>query len=139
MIQAINREIRRQTGVDHNIGIKTPVLMHKAGLKNVQARLSDCVRLVLPPIETEYQEAVFQAICDDGYGPKTASADERTRWKDFMVKYGVPEEDADREIDRELAQEFRARGQEYHTAYTGVMSFSFGWVDEDEEMIEPKS
>jgi hypothetical protein len=37
LIQSINRQIRLQTGVDHNIGIKAPILMHKAGLKNVQA------------------------------------------------------------------------------------------------------
>jgi len=41
LFQTINREIRKRTGVDHNIGIKMPVLMHKAGLVYVQARKSD--------------------------------------------------------------------------------------------------
>ncbi len=129
LIQTINREIRRQTGVDHNIGIKTPFLMHKAGLKNVQARVSDCVRLILPPVETEYQEAMFEAICSDGYGPKPLTDEERATTKAFMVKYGVTEEDAEREIDREQAIHFRRDGRSYGTAYPSLLTFSFGTVD----------
>lgn len=129
MIQTINREIKRQTGVDHNIGIKTPVLMHKAGLKNVQARISDCVRLVLPPIESAYDKAVFRAICDDGLGPAKPTDEERARLKDFHVKHGISEDAAEKEIDRELSQDFRAKGRDYHTAYASLLSFSFGTVD----------
>ena len=129
MIQTINREIKRQTGVDHNIGIKTPVLMHKAGLKNVGARVSDCVRLVLPPIQSDFDEAVFRAMCDDGLGPARLSDDERAKLKAFHVKYGISEEAAEKEIDREQSQDFRANGRDYHTAYTSLLSFSFGTVD----------
>lgn len=128
MFQGINRETRRQTGVDHNIGIKTPILMHKAGLTNIGARLSDNVQLVLPPIDSDRQETVFQAICDDGYGPAQPNDEQRSAWKANLVKYGVVEEDADAEIDRELAQDFRAKGREYHTVYTSLLSFSFGTV-----------
>ncbi len=68
LFQTINRQIKVRTGVDHNIGIKIPVLMHQAGLVDVQARVSDAVRCLLPPLETEYHKKIFKAICDEGYG-----------------------------------------------------------------------
>ena len=129
MIQGINREIRRQTGVDHNIGIKTPILMHKAGLKNVGARISDSVRLILPPIETEYDEAVFRAMCEQGLDPGISTDEQRAKMKAFLTKYGVSEEDADREIERDLAWDFREKGRKYHTVYPMLLSFSFGTVE----------
>ena len=66
LFQAMNTDLRRRTGVDHNIGMKTPVLMHKAGLRSVQARGSDAVRLSFPPLDTPDKERLFTAICDDG-------------------------------------------------------------------------
>lgn len=129
LIQTINREIRRQTGVDHNIGIKSSILMHKAGLKDVQVRISDRVNLILPPVQTDQQESLFNAICDDGYDLSLPDDEARAKLKSYLVKYGISEEEADKEIDRELAQEFRAKGRDYHTAYPSLMSFSFGTVD----------
>lgn len=136
LFQTINREIRRQTGVDHNIGIKTPVLMHKAGLKDIQARLSDSVRLILPPIDTDCKEKLFRAVCDEGYGIPTPTDEERAKWKANLVKYGIPEEAAEREIERELAQDFLNNGRDYHTAYASLLSFSFGTVDKSEKQVD---
>lgn len=129
LIQTINREIRLQTGVDHNIGIKTPILMHRAGLKNVQARVTDCVRLLLPPITTEYDKAVFRGICEEGLGQKEPDDEQRAKWKAWLMKYGVSDEAAEAEIERALSWNFAERGREYHTAYPSLMSFSFGTVE----------
>lgn len=129
VIQTINREVKRQTGVDHNIGIKTPFLMHQAGLKNIGARVSDCVRLVLPPIEDEFDEAVFRAMCEDGLGLPEPTEEQRANQKAFMVKHGVSEDKAEKVIQWEASQHFRARGRDYHTAYPSMLSFSFGTVD----------
>jgi hypothetical protein len=87
------------------------------------------VRLVLPPVETDYDEAVFRAICEDGLGPAKLSDEERAKLKVFMVKHGVSEDAAEKEIDREISQDFRAKGRDYHTAYASLLSFSFGTVD----------
>lgn len=129
ILQSINREIRSQTGVDHNIGIKTPVLMHRAGLKNVGARISDCVRMILPPIESEYDEAVFLGMCEQGLGQKKPSDEERAKWKAYLIKYGLSHEDAEKEIEHELAWDFLEKGRGYHTIYPGLLSFSFGTVE----------
>jgi len=129
MIQGINAEIRRQTGVDHNIGVKTPVLMHKASLKNVGARISDCVRMILPPIESEFDEALFRGICEQGMDPNLDTEEKRADLKAWLVKYGVSEEEADRDIERMLAWDFKGKGRGYHTVYPSLLSFSFGTVE----------
>ena len=46
LFQTINREIRKRTGVDHNIGAKLPILMHNAGLKQIQIRVSDAAHFL---------------------------------------------------------------------------------------------
>jgi SAM-dependent methyltransferase len=131
MLQSINREIRNQKGVDHNIGIKMPVLMHKAGLRNIGARISDCVRMILPPIESEYDEAVFRGMCEQGLATDLSTDEARAKLRAFLNKYGVSDEDAEKEIERELAWNFREKGRGYHTVYPGLLSFSFGTVEKE--------
>ena len=75
------------------------------------------------------RRGMFRAMCEDGLGPARLSVEERAKLKAFHVKYGVSEEAADREIDREQSQDFRDKGREYHTAYASLLSFSFGTVD----------
>jgi len=131
LFQTLNRNIRRQTDVDHNIGIKTPALMHKAGLRNVEARVTDSVRLLFPPFDTDDKKALFRAMCREGYGPPAPTDEVRSQWKKHFTDHGIPEQDAEREIERELARDFANRAEEYHTAYADLLSFSFGTVKKD--------
>ena len=55
--QAMNKHARREAGLDRNIGMKTPVLMHQAGLRDVEARVSDAVRLSFPPLTRRRRSA----------------------------------------------------------------------------------
>jgi ubiquinone/menaquinone biosynthesis C-methylase UbiE len=127
--QKINASILQQTGVDHNIGAKMPILMHRAGLRNIQARISDAVRPLMPPLDTAYKERVFKAICDEGYGCPQLDEEQLARWKANLVGYGISEEAAQAEIDRELAQDFLNKGRDYHTVFTTLLTWSYGWVD----------
>lgn len=127
LFQGMNTQIRAQHGADHNIGMKTPVLMRQAGLADVQARVSDAVRLSFPPIETPEQERVFQAICDDGMGGPGDEEGVR-RAVAALVKLGVPEAAAEAELRRELANDYRRRGRDYHIVQPGLMTISFGTV-----------
>jgi SAM-dependent methyltransferase len=128
LFQTLNREIRRQTGVDHNIGARTPILMHKAGLRNVQARVTDSVRVLFPPFDSEHKRALFKAICREGYAHPVPTDEARSAWKKHLTQYGIPGDDAEREIERELARDFANRAEEYHTVYADLLTFSFGTV-----------
>jgi len=128
LFQTINREIRQRTGVDHNIGIKMPVLMHKAGLVNVQARQSDAVRCLFPPLDTEYKQRLFKAICDEGYGQPRPDEEQHRRMIANLVSGGIDEAAATAEIDRELEEDFLNKGPEYHTVYPPLLTWSYGVV-----------
>jgi ubiquinone/menaquinone biosynthesis C-methylase UbiE len=129
LLQTMNGEIRRKTGVDYNIGTKTPVLMHKAGLKNVGARMSDSIRLLFPPIQSNKDKALLQALCNEGYGPDLLDPIIKNKWIDGMIRNGVSQFEAEREIDRLLTLDFANKSADYHTVYTDLMTFSFGTVN----------
>jgi ubiquinone/menaquinone biosynthesis C-methylase UbiE len=128
LFQTINREVYRRTGVDHNIGAKLPVLMHRAGLKNIQARLSDAVHCLFPPMDSDDKSRLFKAICDEGYGAPAPTAEQREKWKANLMGYGISAEDAEAEINRELEEDFLNRGGSYHTVYASLLMWSFGVV-----------
>lgn len=127
MFQAMNAHIRRQSGVDYNIGMKMPVLMHQAGLQNVQARISDAVRLIFPPLDTPEKERVFQAVCDDGLG---APSDEESFDKELasLTARGLDPATAAAELRREMNNDYRHRGRDYHIVQPGLITVSFGTV-----------
>jgi SAM-dependent methyltransferase len=125
--QAMNRHARRETGLDRNIGLKTPVLMHQAGLRDVEARVSDAVRLSFPPLDTPEKERLFKAICDGGLsGPADEVAFERVLAA--LVARGVGEAEAAAELRREMANDYRRRGRGYHIVQPGLMTISYGTV-----------
>ncbi|MBN2004507.1 MAG: methyltransferase domain-containing protein [Anaerolineae bacterium] len=128
LFQTINRETLTRTGVDHNIGIKVPVLMHKAGLKQIQIRVSDAVRFLYPPVDTDDKKRLFKAICDEGYGQPAPTAEQRERWKAALIGFGIPADAAEAEITREIEEDFLNKGQSYHTVYTSLLTWSFGVV-----------
>jgi hypothetical protein len=128
LFQKMNTSIRQQTGVDHNIGIKMPILMHRAGLANVQARISDAVRPLIPPVDTIDKERIFKAICEEGYGQPQPDEDQLARWKSKLMSYGISEKTAQAEIERELVQDFLNKGKEYHTVFPTLLTWSYGWV-----------
>ena len=128
LFQTINRGILKRTGVDHNIGAKLPVLMHNAGLRQIQIRVSDAMRFLYPPLDTDYKERLFKAICDEGYGQPKPDDEQRAKWKANIINYGISELDAEAEINRELEEDFLTKGQEYHTVYASLLTWSFGVV-----------
>jgi SAM-dependent methyltransferase len=128
LIQTVNRSIRRESGVDYNLGMKTPILMHRLGLKNVQARVSDLAVLLFPPVDTPEKERVFQAMCSEGLGYQPTDEAEIDRWRQNLIARGVPLVQADKEIRRELERDYLHKGRNYHTVCPNVFAFSFGTV-----------
>jgi SAM-dependent methyltransferase len=128
LFQRMNAHTRRQTGVDYNIGMKMPVLMHQAGLQEVEARVSDAVRSSFPPLDTPEKERVFTAICDGGLGAVPSDEDSFQRTVARLVDRGATEEEAVRELRREIHNDYRHKGRDYHIVQPGLMTISFGTV-----------
>lgn len=128
LFQRMNAETRRRSGVDYNIGMKTPVLMHKAGLRNVEARVSDAVRLSFPPLDTPDKERVFQAICDGGMGVVPTDDESFRKTVAHLIDRGLTEDEAAGELRREIRNDYRHKGRDYHFVQPGLMTISFGTV-----------
>jgi ubiquinone/menaquinone biosynthesis C-methylase UbiE len=128
MWQAMNANIRRSSGVDYNIGMKLPVMMHRAGLRNVEARLSDAVRLVFPPLDTPEKQRVFKAVCDDGLGTYPTDDASFAATLAALTKRGVSEREAGDELRREMKNDYRRLGRDYHFVQPGLITISFGTV-----------
>ncbi len=104
-------------------------MMHRLGLTNVQARVSDAVALLFPPVDTPEKEQLFQAMCSEGLGYQPTEAADLERWRDWMTSHGVSVELADQEIARELGRDFLHHGRNYHTVAPCLFTFSFGRVE----------
>jgi len=128
LFQAMNRHIRRTTGIDYNLGARMPVLMHKAGLKNIQSRVTDAVRLLLPPLSTPEEERTFRTLCDEGFGWQPTDPKVTHEWEEQLMSYGVSREVACREVRRELDRDFAHKGRGYHTVAPSLLMFSYGTV-----------
>jgi ubiquinone/menaquinone biosynthesis C-methylase UbiE len=127
--QTMKANWRRQTGVDRNLGMKTPVLMHQAGLRDVQARISDAVRTSFPPLDTPEKERLFRAICDGGLGVVPTDDESFAKTVAAFAACGISEAEATAELRREIANDYRNRGRDYHIVQPGLMTISFGKVD----------
>lgn len=128
LFQRMNASVRRRTGVDYNIGMKMPALMHKAGLQDVGARISDAVRLSFPPLDTPEKERVFQAICDGGLGVVPSDETSFQRAVARLMDRGLTEDEAAGELRREMRNDYRRNGRHYHIVQPGLMTISFGTV-----------
>jgi SAM-dependent methyltransferase len=128
LLQAMNARLRHDTGLDHNIGMKVPVLMHQAGLADVQVRISDAVRLSFPPLDTPEKEQVFTALCDDGLGAVPTDDASFARAVGILIGRGASEADAAAELRREMANDYRNKGRSYHIVQPGLITLSFARV-----------
>jgi len=121
--------ILREKGIDYNIGMKMPVLMHKAGLQEIDSRISDSVKFYYPEMDEPLREKLFQAILSEGYG---RVIDEKSvgKIRKCLTDLGFTEEEAITEIKKEqlLTNQLRENGRNYHLVYPGVLNFTSGRV-----------
>jgi ubiquinone/menaquinone biosynthesis C-methylase UbiE len=129
--QQMHRHIRETEGIDYNIGIKTPVLMHKAGLKNIGCRISDCVICLFPTMELERRKYIHKALSDEGLGLPEDFEKVRPSIRDRLLGYGIDHGIVDAQLDFEAKMDFRHKGESYHTVFPGLMTWSFGTVEKE--------
>ncbi len=117
-------------GRDGNIGVKVPVLLHRAGLKNIGARLTDVARCLFPPLDTDEEEQLYQSFRADGLG-HALDTEREEKMRARFAERGFSQEEIEEQIQREkhLAESFEQHGRDYHIVFPLAMMFSFGEVD----------
>ena len=130
--QRRNRDIREKTGIDYNIGMKTPVLTEKAGLKNIGCRLSDRVTFLTPSMEEGEKKRIHKALCDEGLALPENFGKIRQERVDRLLSYGISREVIDLQLDLETELDFRHKGDTYHTVVAGLKTWSYGTVDKSQ-------
>lgn len=128
LFQQMNKDIREKTGIDYNIGIKTPVLMHKVGLKNIGCRISDCVTYLFPSMEAGAKEQLFDALCNEGLALPENFEEIRQEREDRLLSYGIRQKEIDAQLDMEVELDFRNKGDSYYTAFPGLLTWSYRTV-----------
>ena len=126
--QQMNKDIREKTGIDYNIGIKTPVLMHKAGLKNIGCRISDCVTYLFPSMEPQTRKRLHEALCNEGLALPEQFEERKIQLRDKLLSHGISAEEIETLMSFELELDFRNKGESYHTVFPGLMTWSYGTV-----------
>ena len=128
-LQRLFARERRITGKDGNVGVKMPALLHKAGLIDVGARVTDAVRCSLPPLDTKEQSERYEALRADGLAGTVSDEEAGHMWERFVAQ-GFSEAEAEAEIRRaqHQAARFAASGRDFHIVSPLMMMFSFGRV-----------
>ena len=128
-LQRLFAHDRETDGKDGNLGVKLPVLLHKAGLVGVDARVTDAVRCCLPPLETAEKSERYEALRADGLARPVGTEDAR-RMRERFLERGFSAEEAEEEIRRATfqAERFAASGRDFHIVSPLAMMFSFGRV-----------
>jgi len=90
--------------------------------------MSDAVRFLFPPVVTDHKKRLFKAICDEGYGQPKPIKEQQEKWKANLINFGISEVDAEAEITREMDEDFLNKGQQYHTVFPALLTWSFGVV-----------
>lgn len=123
---ARDREIE---GRDGNLGVKMPVLLHKAGLIAVDARVTDAVRCCLPPLDMAEKNERYEALRADGLAGAVGE-EEALQMRERFLMRGFSAAAADEEIRRakHQAEQFAESGPDFHIVSPLVMMFSFGRV-----------
>jgi hypothetical protein len=98
------------------------------GLENIQARITDSVRCILPPLESHSQRSVYEAVLTEM--PREISEATAEAIRARFEAIGLTRAEADRQIhnERRQAEEFARRGDQLHTVMPQMMLFCSGAV-----------
>ena len=127
-LQILFERVHEKTKTDGNIGMKMPVIMARNNIKNIQARISDAVRIILADEKNEEQDSIYTSLQSDGFG--TALNDEQKAGKiNWFMELGFSCEEAIEYLEKEikLNEIFRNRN-ELNMVYAAAMTFCFGYV-----------
>ena len=127
-LQIMFERVHEKTRTDGNIGMKMPVIMARNNIKNIQARISDSVRIILAGEKSEEQDSIYTSLKSDGFGVELN--DEQKSGKiNWFIEQGFSKEEATEYLEKEikLNEMFRNRS-ELNMVYAAAMTFCFGYV-----------
>ena len=127
-LQILFERIHEKTKTDGNIGMKMPVIMARNNIKNIQARISDSVRIILADEKNEDQNSIYTSLQSDGFGEEL-SDEQKSKKINWFMELGFSEEEATKYLEKEikLNEIFRNR-DELNLVYAAAMTFCFGYV-----------
>ena len=127
-LQILFERIHEKTKTDGNIGMKMPVIMARNNIKNIQARISDSVRIILADEKNVDQDSIYTSLQSDGFGEEL-SDEQKSKKINWFMELGFSEEEATKYLEKEikLNEIFRNR-DELNLVYAAAMTFCFGYV-----------
>ena len=127
-LQILFERIHEKTKTDGNIGMKMPVIMARNNIKNIQARISDSVRIILADEKNEDQDSIYTSLQSDGFGEEL-SDEQKSKKINWFMELGFSEEEATKYLEKEikLNEIFRNRDK-LNLVYAAAMTFCFGYV-----------
>ncbi|MBR4825258.1 MAG: class I SAM-dependent methyltransferase [Spirochaetaceae bacterium] len=127
-LQILFERVHEKTKTDGNIGMKMPVIMARNNIKNIQARISDAVRIILADEKNEEQDSIYTSLQSDGFGTEL-NDEQKTKKINWFMELGFSREEATEYLEKEikLNEIFRNRN-ELNMVYAAAMTFCFGNV-----------
>ena len=127
-LQILFERVHEKTKTDGNIGMKMPVIMARNNIKNIQARISDAVRIILADETSEEQDSIYASLQSDGFGTELTE-EQKSQKINWFMELGFSREEATEYLEKEikLNEIFRNRS-ELNMVYAAAMTFCFGYV-----------
>ena len=127
-LQALFERVHEKTKTDGNIGMKMPVIMARNNIKNIQARISDAVRIVLADENNEEQDSIYASLQSDGFGTEL-NAEQKAGKINWFMELGFSREEATEYLEKEIKlNEIFQNRSELNMVYAAAMTFCFGNV-----------
>ena len=127
-LQTLFERVHEKTKTDGNIGMKMPVIMARNNIKNIQARISDAVRIILADETSEEQDSIYASLQSDGFGTKLNDEQKSAKINWFM-ELGFSREEATEYLEKEIKlNEIFQNRSELNMVYAAAMTFCFGNV-----------
>lgn len=127
-LQILFERIHEKTKTDGNIGMKMPVIMARNNIKNIQARISDSVRIILADEKNEDQDSIYTSLQSDGFGEEL-SDEQKSKKINWFMELGFSEEESTKYLEKEIKlNEIFRNCDELNLVYAAAMTFCFGYV-----------
>ena len=127
-LQILFERVHEKTKTDGNIGMKMPVIMARNNIKNIQARISDAIRIILADEKNEEQDSIYTSLRSDGFGIELTE-EQKSQKINWFMELGFSREEATEYLEKEikLNEIFRNRDN-LNLVYAAAMTFCFGNV-----------